>query len=141
MTFLVLVAMGILFFLNYRNIFKGLPLFEMSQRYLKSNEVRGIAVKHNQVLYTLNFPQQNQVIEILNTSVKTQQIKPGKHKRPHLEQIVIYQFDGKPDLILTPLGFIDNELVYTMPSWNQGGYMMEVSNGALQKLLSQTYDP
>lgn len=138
MTFLVLAAMAALFIINFKGILGGQVI---SQTYLKPNFVRGMAVKHKQLIYTLNFQQQNQIVDILNQSVKTQQVKPGKQQVPEIEQIIIYQFDGKPDLIITPLAYVDNELIYTNPAWNSNGYMMEVSNGQLQKLLSQTYDP
>ncbi|WP_068468089.1 hypothetical protein [Candidatus Protochlamydia phocaeensis] len=138
LTILVLVSMGVLFTLNMTAILTGKP---EEETYLKYNQVRGMAVGHHKLLYTLNFKQQNDVIDILNRSVRVMGVKPGKRQKPNIEKIVIYQFNDQPELVLTPIAYIDGNLVFSVPQWNSDGYLMEVSNGRLQQLLSQTYDP
>lgn len=137
MTGLVLLGMGILFALNLGQILIGSP---PNQTYLKYNEVRGIAVKHRQLLYTLNFAQQNSTIDILNQSLLLAEVKPGTTQPVDIEQIIIYQFEGKPDIILTPIAYVDQQLVYQSPLWSPQGYFMEVSVGEFKKLISQSYD-
>ena len=137
-TIAVLAGMGILLAINMSSILTGQPAH---QTYLKYNNVRGMAVGHNQMLYTLNFKQQNDVIDILNRSVRVLEVKPGKRQKPNIEKIVVYQFDHLPDLIITPIAYVDGNLVYSVPQWNEDGYMMELSDGDMQKLLTQTYDP
>ena len=137
MTALVIVAMAVLFALNMKTITGGKP---DTQKYLKYNEVRGIAVEHNQMLYTLNFKQQNAVIEILNRAVPIAELKEGTRQKTDIQKIVVYQFEKKPDLIITPLTYLNGNLVFTQPEWNKDGYLMEMSSGELQQILSQSYD-
>lgn len=137
MTLLVLIGMGILFFLNLNQMREGTT---GSGTYLKYNDVRGIAIKHKDLLYTLNFDQQNRIIDILNQSIQIQKIPAGQRQAPDFQQLIIYRFEDQPDLIITPTTYLNNELVYSMPQWNPNGYMKEVSVGELRKLISQTYD-
>lgn len=138
LTILVLLGMAILFSINMTYILTGQP---ENQTYLKYNDVRGMAVGHNQMLYTLNFKQQNSVIDILNKAVRVVGVKPGKRQKPNIEKIVVYQFEGKPDVTIIPIAYIDQNLVFSVPEWEKDGYLMELSEGDLQQLLSQTYDP
>lgn len=136
MTIAVLLGIGGLFVINLNSIFTGQTT---PQTYIKHNDVRGMAVKHKGLLYTLNFDQQNQLINIFNQSIRIAEIKPEANKNTKIEQIVIYRFD-MPELKITPLAYLDHELIYSIPEWNANGYLIDVSNGELEKLLAQTYD-
>lgn len=138
LTGLGLIGMVILFAVNLQALFSGHPIQE---KYLKYNQVRGIAARYNQTLYTLNFQQQNELIDIFNQSFETEKIKEGVRQTPNIDKIVIYQFEGKPDLIITPLTYVEDDLVFSVPQWNPNGYLLDVSEGRLRKLLSQTFDP
>jgi len=138
LTALVLVSIAVLFGLNMTAIVSGQP---KQQTFMKYNDVRGMALEHNQMLYTLNFKQQNSVLDYLNKAVQIMEIKEGDRKKPDVQKIIIYQFDQKPDLIITPLTYLNNNLVFTQPEWNKEGYLMDVSDGQLLKILSQSYDP
>lgn len=136
LTTIVIVGMVVLFALNMTSLLTGQP---PNQNYLKFNDVRGIAISNNQMLYTLNFQQQNQVIEILNAAVAINTIE-GKRNPPNIDKLVIYQFEGQPDIILTPIGYVEKNMIFGAPQWVPNGYLKEISEGALQQLLSQTYD-
>lgn len=135
---LVIIGLGILFALNISTIMQGKDVDEV---YLKYNSVRGMSVEHNKLQYTLNFDQQNNIISILNRSVRVVGVKPDKRQKPDIEKLVIYQFGNDPDIVITPIAYINNNLVYSAPAWNADNYLMELSNGKLQKLFAQTYDP
>lgn len=138
MTILVIAGMATLFALNLALILNETT---QPQTHLNYNDVKGMAIKHQGLLYTLNFQQQNQVIEILNKSIRISQVNATRQRKiPDFEEIVIYQFEDKPDLIVTPIASINNKLIYSIPEWNQGGYLMEASEGELKRLLPQTYD-
>ncbi len=137
LTGLVLLGMILLLGLNLTNILTGEP---SNQVYLKYNDVRGMAVSRNQLLYTLNFQQQNSVIDILNKALPIDEIKSGQRQQPNIQQMIIYQFQGKPDIVLTPIAYVDRNLIFSAPQWQHNGYLMELSEGDLQTLLSQTYD-
>jgi len=139
MTAVVFLGMLTLFALNLTEVLTTQS--DDPQTYLKYNDVRGMAVGHNQLLYTLNFKQQNTVVDILNRAVRVVGVKPGKRQKPNIDQIIVYQFDNKPDITITPIAYVDSNLVFTAPEWNGDGYLMEISNGSLQQLLSQTFDP
>lgn len=129
--------MGVLFALNLGILFTG---SSPTQKYLKYNDVRGMAVKYQNLLYTLNFAQQNAVIDILNQAIPFAGVTSEPTQPSDIQQMIVYQFEGKPDLILTPIAYINEQLVFTSPAWNPKGYFMEVSGGQLKTLLSQTYD-
>ena len=137
LTALVILAMIALLAFNMKSILTGQP---PNQTYLKYNNVRGMAISQNGMLYTLNFQQQNHVIKILNEAVAIDEIEPGKRSPPNFNKIVIYQFDGAPEVTLTPIAYVDQNLIFSAPQWSRNGYMMELSEGDLRTLLSQTYD-
>src|SRR5690242_3341532 len=100
LTAVVLIAMAILLGLNMNKIIKGTPA---SQEYLNPNEVRGISIVHDDKPYTLNFQQQLAIIDHLNRAVKIATIPTeGTKQKPDFDKIIIYQFDNKPDIIVTP---------------------------------------
>lgn len=138
LTSLVFLGMLALFALNVSSILTGNP---DNQTYLKYNEVRGMAVSHHQMLYTLNFKQQNRIISILNRAVRLTEIKPGEKQPPHIDHLIIYQFNDQPDILLTPITYLDHQLIFSVPQWDPDNNFMELSNGELQQLFSQTYDP
>jgi hypothetical protein len=138
LTGLGLLGIVILFAINIGAILSGHPVQE---KYLRYNQVRGIAVRHNQTLYTLNFQQQNELITLFNESFEAATIKEGVRQTPTIDKIIVYQFNNKPDLIITPITYVDNDLIFSVPEWNPNGYLLDMSEGRLKKLLSQTYDP
>lgn len=134
---ILVLLLGLLLTFNIQSIMRGK---DVEEPYLKFNHVRGIAVERKGKLYTLSFKQQNDMIYFLNNSIHVLGVKPDKRTKPEIEKLVVYQFDGKPDLVITPVAYVNENLVYSAPSWNPDGYMMEVSQGALQSLLADTYD-
>lgn len=134
---LTVVAMLALLGLNMTSLLTG---SSPPETYLKYNEVRGMEVGYQGLMYTLNFKQQNEIIEILNRSVKIVGLKPGKREKPSIQKIIVYQFDNQPNLEILPIAYIDKNLVFSVPQWSPDGYLMEMSDGYLHQLLSQTYD-
>jgi hypothetical protein len=137
LTAAVLAGILILFGINMQAILKDRPLPEP---YLQYNNVKGMAIIHHQQPYTLNFEQQTQVINTLNRALPTMELPRGKQEAADFEALVIYQFKEPTELRITPIAYINNDLVFTQPDWHQNGYLMEVSDGQLRSLLSETYD-
>ena len=137
MTGVLILCMLVLFLLN------SIPLIwpQKSEKYLKFNDVRGMAVEHKQKLYTLNFKQQNEFVGYFNASLPLEKGKVGDTK-PKLEvsKIIIYRFD-QPDITIVPMEYLKNNLIFSSPDWSSEGLMSDTSDGALKNLLSQTYDP
>lgn len=112
-----------------------------AEKYLKFNDVRGMAVEHKQKLYTLNFEQQNEVIGHLNKSIPVSNtIVTDMKPKLEISKIVVYRF-GLPDLTIVPIEYSSNNLIFSSPDWNRDGLMKDVSLGALKNVLAQTYDP
>ncbi|MBA3720999.1 MAG: hypothetical protein H0W88_01190 [Parachlamydiaceae bacterium] len=137
LTALVILGIIVLFAVNFNAILKGQTA---PQIYLKYNEVKGVGIKYKGKVYTLNFDQQNKVVDYLNLSIPIKNITTGLREPSDIENIIIYQFDNKPDLTLTPVTYLNHQLVYSMPEWNSQENLIEQSNGKLQKLISETYD-
>lgn len=134
---LAVMVLGFILTININSILKGKVVEEA---YLKYNSVKGMAVERNKLLYTLNFDQQNEIVSILNRSVRVLGVKPNKREKPKIDKLVIYQFGENPDIIITPIAYIDKNLVYSAPAWSPDNYLMELSDGQLSKLIAQTYD-
>ncbi len=136
-TVLVVASMLVLLGLNLSSILTGEPT---TPRYLHRNQIRGMAVGHRQLLYTLNFAQQNQIVDLLNEAIQVEGIPSGNREAPDIDALVVYTFDDKPEVKLQPIAYIDHNLLFSAPAWTSSGYLMERSEGDLQKLLSLAYD-
>jgi hypothetical protein len=66
------------------------------QSVLAYNEVRGMAVESEGVLYTLNFEQQNRVVAALNRKEKIPNLETCA---PSMDKLIIYRFDA-PEWVL-----------------------------------------
>lgn len=137
LTFAVLVGMAIILSLNFSRLFTQ----QKNERYLSYNGVRGIAVDHNRKLWTLNFDQQNKVIEHLNLCLPIGKGSQHMTKQPFaFDRIVVYRFKA-PDLYLTPIALDGPNLILEAKELNPSGYLLDVSGGSFNTLLQTTYDP
>ncbi len=104
--------------------------------YLDYNHVRGSAIEHG-LNYTLNFEQQNALITYLNEAdAFSLQISEAP---PPFTKLYIYRFNA-PDIVITPLAYLDNNLLFSSPEWNNGAPLLEKSQGKLKFLLENAYD-
>ncbi len=74
------------------------PMFEKTpeQRILSYNEVRGMAIESDKLIYTLNFEQQNWVIAALNKNEKIPQLKTCA---PTMDKLIVYRFN-QPEWVI-----------------------------------------
>jgi hypothetical protein len=103
---------------------------------INPNDVRGSAIIYNRQHFTLNFNQQNALIASLNDSFD---FKHDNRSTLDYGPIVIYRF-VKPDIFITPLSYIEENLLFSTPIWNNGNPMLENSNGKLKDILEGAYD-
>lgn len=152
MTLAVVIGFGIIILMNVANM-----LTFSKAKYISSSEVRGMAVQHNQLLYTLNFEQQNTVVDIFNRAIPvSKEVAEGRMKslkdNPEIQKIIIYRFNA-PDIEVKPIGLVyktlsqgapdsieNQSLVFSVPEWNPNGLMEEVASDKLWQFLSNTYD-
>lgn len=137
MTIAVVIGIAVLLFINLYHTFEGVPTEET---YLKYNSVRGSAVEHDGKLYTLNFDQQNTLIQALNRSVRIKEVPTEGMIKPNFTKIVIYQFNSSPDINIIPIGYVDHNLVFSAPQMVPNENLMDLSRGKLEKLILQTFD-
>lgn len=110
------------------------------ESYLHLNDIEGMAIIYKGVEYTLNFEQQNEIALLLNNSkILSQGLKDLSIELPFFDKIVIYQFN-QTTLDVSPVGFINNNLIYSVPQWSNGSVLKDTSNGSLKHLLMNSYD-
>ncbi|HEV8051971.1 MAG TPA: hypothetical protein VGP47_05705, partial [Parachlamydiaceae bacterium] len=105
MTIAVLASFAIILIMNAAAFLGVVP-----SKYLSPNEVRGIAVEHNHKLYTLNFVQQNEFVDIMNRSIPVGMELVEKRKitlkdAPEISKIIVYRFNA-PDLEIIPVAYV-----------------------------------
>jgi hypothetical protein len=131
-----LVALFVIMGLNF------IPLFwtQNLSTYIRQDHISGMAVRHDNRLYTLNYAQQKQAIDIFNRAIPMGKIeKKGSDPKLEFDQIVIYRFKEEP-ITITPLTWLDDKSLYfEAPQWSQS-HLKEVSKGQLYQLLEESYD-
>lgn len=104
-------------------------------------DVRGSAVIHKGLPYTLSFDEQSLVVSTAGHPVKVaKKDYPPPYGPFDFEKLIIYRF-GKPDLELIPLKYEEENLVFSIPSLNLDGYYMELSGGELRSMIGKAFDP
>lgn len=137
LTFFVLVGITVLLVMNTTNVFN----MKFTNSYISRKDVRGSALFHQGKEYTLNFAQQNALIDFINQSEKQENMpaKPITQSQNDIEKVVIYLFNQEEVEIL-PLGYANNNLIFTAKKWNPNGYFIDTSNGQLKELLLGAFD-
>ena len=135
---IVILGMGAILATNLITFF----VHTNSEKFLKRNQVKGMATEHQGKLYTLNFTQQNEVITLLNRAITVGKESYITSQKVSFEfdQLVIYRFN-EPDLIVTPVTITNQQLLFSVPEWNPEALFRETGPGGLLPLLNQTFDP
>jgi hypothetical protein len=128
-----------------------------SATYLSPNNIRGSAVEHSGLLYTLNYEQQNRLLGIINRSIPLTKDEAAERKadgaaNQEVQKVVIYRFNV-PDLELVPVGYVKPRagsaapkeeilaMVYSVPGEvTPVGFLEESVPGELKQFFSETYD-
>lgn len=136
MIFGVILAFAILLLLNFATFLNRAP----QEQFLSRNNVRGSGVMHNKQIYTLNFAQQNALIDYINHS-EAMNRKPISTDIPDLkiEKIIVYLFNGS-DIEISFVGQVGKNLLLSSPTLSPSGYLIDTSDGAFAEMLSKSYD-
>lgn len=155
MTGIVLCGFAIILAMNVASMMGVIP-----SKYISPNDVRGIAVEHDGLLYTLNFEQQNALIDIFNRTLPLSKESFEKRKidnpLSNIANIIVYPFHEK-DYQVTIVGYVsksttsqssnpkdiasqDLKAVFSIPEWNKTSYLEESTANESLKLLQSTYD-
>lgn len=141
--FTTLVAFTALVALLFGNAISGIAV--VPSKHLSPNAVRGMAIEHQGVLYTLNFEQQNELVQVFNRATALAPETPkASLEAPPVKQVVVYRFNA-PDMHIGLLGFLDGGqenklLAFSNPEWSTEPLGSPVTETFLS-MLSNTYDP
>lgn len=132
LTSLALVAMGALLVLNLAPNLAS----QVTVQAIPPLMVRSISVVQKGVPYTLNAEQQRIATNAIQRAEEVKKSDYPTVKGPfNFEKIIIQRFNST-DLEITPVQFKENELVFSAPTLNPDVYYIELSGGALQKVLN-----
>lgn len=104
------------------------------ERRLDPNWVRGAAVMSGEIPYTLNFDQENTLINIINQS-EPHTDAAAQVKFP-LSKIVIYRFAKEPEIEIIAKGAVGSRIVYQAEPISKGVFLIEKEEGSLRKLIN-----
>lgn len=136
MTGIVLAAIFVLLTMNMVQF-----VLPTSEGRLSLKGIQGMAIEHNRTLYTLNLEQQMEVAAIINAAEQTSfKNVSGENSPKNIQTIYVYRFNDLPTLEIVPIGYVNNNLVLTVPDWNLKEELMESSNGKLKEILAHSYD-
>lgn len=151
LTGLLLGSVLILILINMSALFFPSNL----KRMLPRDNVRGMAVEYKDKLWTLNFEQQNAIVDIVNSSMPIEKPSPIEGGKPPINKIVVYRFNGS-DLEIIPLGYIKDSLEFSMTDTESESvekntelkpttspkvkYFREIAPSNIQKILSSAID-
>lgn len=105
------------------------PIFPLEQ-------VKGMAVVHNDLPYTLNFDQQKIASGALLRAAIVKKTDYPTKSALNFQKIIFYRFDG-PDVEVTPIQMKESNLVFSIGN----EYYMELSAGELRDTINQSFDP
>ncbi len=134
LTIVVIVAMSFLLLFNLKKWLPG----GTSEPYLQSKTVTSITIVEEGKEYPVATGALPNFIGYINHSVPVEGIrKEGKKEKPRFEKIVIVRKEDV-DAIITPILYVDDNLIFSAPQWNPHGYMLDLSDGYLQELILKT---
>ncbi len=107
--------------------------------YVDPYSVNGIEVVYKGLPYTLNFEQQQDMVDAINRLLPMGKLRGEVLAPAGFEKIVLYLFDKKP-IEMLPIDFHDNELAFKVKEWNPDGYLMDVSAGSMWRLVESSHD-
>ena len=99
-----------------------------------------MAIEYNNKLYTLNFEQQTQVIQILNhVELSSERLVNGSHEKKSFDynRLIIYLFE-EPNIEVIPIRQDKEHVIFEIKE--QNGSTKEIKNSQLHALLSQTFE-
>ncbi len=116
-------------------------LVEPREPLIDSGDVRGTVVAKEQVPYTLNFGQQNLVVELLNKMKEINRPEDFEEgKSLPFDELVIYHFYA-PDSHISAKEFEGGRVVVLYESDAFIRYLSDTSGGDFLKVLKQAYQP
>lgn len=106
--------------------------------FVREGVVEGSAVIANGLPYTLNYDQQEGVLNEINNSKKVRNPQRSDYTPGSIESIVIYLFDRKSRLVLTP---ITNDFsLFKVDAWKEPYFLRLRQPMDLEIILESAYD-
>lgn len=104
-------------------------------------DLRGSAIYHKNIPFTLNFEQQEVLVENLNRAAKVKKSDfPNQTAEFPFERIILYRFEGG-DLEIIPIALKERNIAFNIPKISEDSYFLELSGGQLSNVLNGAFDP
>ena len=113
-------------------LIRAFPPVTPEKVFITSGQVRGMAVSKDSTLYTLNFEQQEMMIDFLN---QLEPVESASGETSPFEKIIIYRFD-RPNIEVKTVAIVNMELVLSLPDLKK-----ETSDGKMLNLLQEATQP
>lgn len=132
----VLVLFGVNFISTLKNGAVDKEMASFGNLGLDPKEVKGMSIEKAGKTYTLNQSQQNKALSFINTMVPVDKKDYVKRGVFDFSRIVVYRID-KTSVMLTPVAFSDQDIVFDVPSLNTSSYFLAKSGGELNSLIQK----
>lgn len=137
---LAVIACGLLLLSRWVSSGMSLPTGNATDQ-ISHNGVRGSAIVVNQIPYTLNFAQQNNVIDALDHAVAvSKDTVSAESERPFFQKLIFYRFN-QPDLVVQPIEQRRTALLLDIPEWSTTHYYLDASSEELTTTLKGAFGP
>lgn len=124
----VIVAVIVLLTVNVTTMVKS-PRVELK---LDTGGIQHVEVSKEDQKVNLNIDQQKIIIPILKQALPVENKEEIKDKTPaNFEKLVIYR-ENAPEIVITPVGYVGPDLIFTTPEWNKNELLREMSHGVLK---------
>lgn len=107
--------------------------------HLIEQDIKGTSVVYKGTVYILNQDQQEELVNTMNVAIPYGRSDFNTVDYPKDAYFEIFFFNDPKTLILKPVGIVDENLVFKVPQWNKEGWIKDVTNGVLLRLLEEAH--
>lgn len=105
--------------------------------HLIEQDIKGTSVVHKGTIYILNQDQQEALVNAFNVAIPYGRSDFNTVDYPKESYFEVYFFTEPKTMVLKPVGIVDDNLVFKVPQWNKEGWIKDVTNGVLLRMLEE----
>ncbi len=135
---IIAILVSVLILFGIANFYLWFQENKPKDWFLDEGAVRGSGVVHKEQIYTLNFDQQNALLEILNESKRVKDKTVKSSESSGIDNLVIYLFHPSEPVVLTPINAAYS--LFSVSTFKPNRYLAIGNSEKLQALLNTTYD-
>jgi len=134
---LFMIAIATLFSWRLLSTFSP-HLLTSSALSLQADNFQGSSVEKDALSFTLSFEQHQMLISSFSKALPFKAGTPLDTK-VGFSEIYLYRFNAPP-LVVEPVGYENNNLVFSSSDWEEGALFVETSDGLLRASLQQAVE-